>query len=51
MPSKKEKKAGISKQKFDRCVSHVGTGGGKNPYAICHATFNKAIARKKMMKG
>jgi len=31
------KKKGLSTKKFDRCVKKVGTGGGKNPYAICNA--------------
>ncbi len=40
MPSPRLVKAGLSKDKFDRCVTKV-RGTGKNGYAICTASFNK----------
>lgn len=47
MPSKKLKKAGVSKQKFDRCLAHVkGQKGVKSAYAICEATLQKKYGVK-----
>jgi len=50
MPSKKQAKAGVTKQKFDSCISKVKAKGSGNPYAICNASFNKHIAKKRMKK-
>jgi hypothetical protein len=50
MPSKRLAKAGVTKEKFDSCVAKVGTGGGKNPYAICNASFNKSKGFKSKKK-
>ena len=49
MPSKALAKAGLSKEKYDRCVDKVkSSGSGKNAYAICTAGFNrKFFGRKK----
>jgi hypothetical protein len=50
MPSKKLKAAGVSKAKFDNCVSKVQAKGSGNAYAICTSSFNKHIAKKRMKK-
>lgn len=50
MPSKKQAKAGVTKEKFDSCISKVKAKGSGNAYAICNASFNKSIQRKKFKK-
>ena len=46
MPTASQRKKGVTKKDFDSCVSKVGTGAGKNPYAICNASFNKKKGKK-----
>jgi len=42
MPSEKLRKAGVSNQKFDSCVSQVKAKGGGNAFAICEASLQKS---------
>ena len=40
MPNPRLRKAGVTNEKFDRCVESVKSPG-KNAFAICTASFNK----------
>lgn len=47
MPTAAQRKKGVTTKKFDSCISKVkAKGGGKNPYAICNASFNKKKSKK-----
>ncbi len=38
-------------EKFDRCVKHVKEQGGNvNPYAVCHASFDKEFTKEDQNK-
>ena len=50
MPSKKLKAAGVSKAKFDRCVSKVKAKGSGNAYAICESSMQKHLANVRRQK-
>ena len=46
MPSEKLKKAGVSDERFDRCVTRVraeakSSGKKVNPFAVCEASLQK----------
>jgi len=41
LPSKKLAKQGVTKKKFDSCVSKVKAKGGANPYAVCNTSLDK----------
>jgi len=44
MPSEKLRKAGVSTEKFDRCVSKVAAKSGEkvNAFAVCESSLQKA---------
>lgn len=46
MPTASQRKKGVTKEKFDSCISKVKAKGDGNPYAICNASFNKKKGKK-----
>jgi len=42
MPSERLRKAGVSRETFDSCVSQVKAKGGGNAFAICESSLQKS---------